>query len=455
MSNQSFSISVPNTGATIQGGAGPVSGLSLTTNANVFAHAGVEAIVESKADMRAATDGALGAAAAGGILIGTPATIQHSAGGGIQLYAGAGISPSTGSPSGPGAGFAASEAPQTGAGATADSLNAFNDTVKGVSDVAGAVLSYRSATDAIGRATAVFSGAKGAWDATKAATGYKSDAGDAMFMAGGLLSGVMTPANALANGDNVGATTGAIGWGVGLVTLVRGEQIKSNTSSAAASYGQALAAAQAAAAAKKEDGAPGSSIVPPADGPRIHEVAPANIDRECGADMTAKVGGNKDTKVDGNISTKSGGSITVKAFSAISTSSLTFSAHANVSASMKGLASAKVESLGSASLSGTAKVSVSSNGSGSVKAPKLTIEGTGTLTVKSAKIAIGAGPMTVDCETTINKKTTIKGMTFLKDKLEVTKKAELKDALKVGKKIQAGGDITTQGQFKNRSFKSG
>lgn len=455
MGDQCFSIQVPNTNVTIQGGAGAVAGVSITTDENEFFHAGVEMILESASDMRCASTGAFGAAATGGILIGTPATIQHSAGGGIQIYAGAGITPSIGSANGPGAGFGASAPAQVNAGARADSLNAFNDFVKAGSDVAGAVMSYQGATDAIGKASAVFSGAKGAWDATKAATGTKNDTVDTIFAAGGMGFGAVNAANALGNGDNVGAATGAIGWVAGLATFVAGEEQKSNAAKAKAAYGEALSKAEAARAARSELGGKGGSLGPPADGPRIHEVAPANIDRECGADMTAKVGGDKTATVDGSITYKSGNSISMKAFSAISTSSLTFSAHANVSASMKGLATAKVESFGSASLDGKAKFSVSSKGAGSISAPKIDIK-TSKLTVTSSqtkigpgKVDIGPGPVTIDSVTTINKKTEIKGI------LQVAKKTEIKGALHVNNRILAKGEIKGNSTLKNSYFKAG
>lgn len=396
--SQCFSITVPNTNVTIQGGTGPVDGISLTTDGSVFGHAGVEVVLESVADMRHATTGALGAAATGGILIGTPATIQHSAGGGIQIYAGAGITPSLGSASGPGAGFEASKAPDTGAGKVADRLNAFNDAVKGASDVYSGVTGYTEAKDTVGKASAAFGAAKGAWDATKGALGAADlkpekdstlesvmKGTDEVFKYAGVGMSGAGVINTFKKGDSVGGKAGAAGFVGTMAGLVRSEMVKANQEEVKANYGAQLKAAQEAAAAKMVCGVPGATVVPPADGARIHEVAPANIDRECGGDMTAKVGGDKTTTVDGSINYKSGNSVSVKAFAGISTSSMTFSAHANISAAMKGLATAKVESLGSASLSGKAKFTVDTKGSG-------TVDAKGKLTIKSGgKLDMSAG----------------------------------------------------------------
>lgn len=452
---QGFSLIVPNTNSTITAGAGAAEGICLTSDANHFLHAGAEIIVESVSDMRFATTGAFGAAATAGVLIGTPATIQASAGGGVQIYAGAGITPSIGSPNGPGAGFGASGAPKTGAGERAKAMNRFNDAVKGASDVAGAVMSFQGATDAIGQAGAVLSGAKGAWDATKAVTGASSSEADMIFGVAGIGMGAVGAGNSLLSGDNVGATTGAIGFVTGLATLAAGEQQKSNAAGVQAAYGEALAEAEAARAARTDAGGAGGSLGPPADGPRIHEVAPANIDRECGGDMTALVGGDKKSTVDGSVSYVAGNSISMKAFSAVSTSSLTFSAHANVSASMKGLATAKVESFGAATLDGKAKFTVSSKGSGTVSAPKLAIKGTGTLTLTSPSATIDGGNLTIDSLTTVKKQVIMQKNVRIGMKLQVGEGAEIKKKLDVDGPIKASGKIHARQEFKNPYFKAG
>lgn len=451
MGGQCFSIAVPNTDVTIQGGSGAVEGISLTTGQNVFTFSGVDTFFESGSDMKLASTGLLGAAGSTGVVVGTPATIQASAGGAVQLYAGAGITPDIGGPGGPGEAFGPSEPAEVTAGETADALTRFNDGLKAVGDLAGATLDMHSGLQAGGGegalnvAKGAFGYLKGAWDLGNAAapTGEAgAPIGTGMTVgesALGTAEGIMN----IASGDVAGGVANLAGAASKLAGLGGGGSPMS---------GDALAEAKAAQQAIADNAAQGGHMAGAVDGPRIHEVAPANIDRECGANMTAKVAGDKTTDVDGKIEYKSGASISMKAFSKVETSSLNFEAYANVGATMKGLASAKVESLGQAVMEGKAKFKVATMAGGTIEASKLKIEGKATTTIESPVIDIGSGKLTIDSETTIKKKTTIKGVTAIKNKLTVHKKTEIKNKLKVAKKIQAGGNITTQKKFKNRNF---
>lgn len=385
MGDQCFSLTVPNTNATICAGAGAVDGFTLTTDANAFHHAAVNSITEAGADARVVAGAVFGAVAGTGVLIGTPCTIQISAGGGIQVYAGAGISPSLGGPTGPGDAFGPSSPADFKAGEKAESLNKLNDGIKGVSDVVGGIVDWKTADGSkFKQAKAAFDMAKGGWDTGKAA-GMESGTADGVGTGVGMVFSYGGAVAAGMSGDITGLVTGAadfVGKGAGLVagaSPVKGGAGLGNTTAATGPTSVA--------------GAAGGALGAPGDGPRIHEVAPANIDRKCGANMTAKVAGEKTTAVDGKIEYTSGASIGMKAFSKVETQSLFFEAHANVAAVMKGLAVAKVESLGIVAIDGKAKFKVETLGSGTIDAKgKLDIVTAGKLSMTvGAILAMKAG----------------------------------------------------------------
>lgn len=367
MGDQCFSIMVPNSNVTLSAGAGAVDGLTFTTEANAFHHSAVNSITEAGADARIVAGAVFGAVAGDGVLIGTPCTIQASAGGGVQIYAGAGISPSLGSPSGPGDAFGPSSPAEFEAGAKAEYANRFNDGLNSIVSIADA---QRSLRDAKGfkRAKAYLDMARGGWDAAKAAGASNSavDGAGQVLDAQATLIGAVTEDDPLEAGlafmDYLGKSGGLLGEFLG----VEG--------------GAGLGNATAPTRPTCTDGAAGGTLGAPGDGPRIHQVAPGNIDRKCGAHMTAAVAGNKTTQVDGKIEYQSGSKIEMKAFSKVATQSLFFEAHANVSSKMVGFAQAKVESLGKAVLEGKAKFEVSTSGKGKVEAKgKLDISTDGVL----------------------------------------------------------------------------
>lgn len=444
--DQCFSLTVPNANCTISAGAGAVDGFTMTTDANAFHHAAVNSIIEAGADARVVAGAVFGAVAGDGILIGTPCTIQASAGGGVQIYAGAGISPSLGGPTGPGDAFGPSEPAAFEAGAKADSLNALNDGIKGVSDVVGAGMDMAGASNNFERVKAGYELAKGGWDTAKA-LGASSGGADNTFKGGDL---VMSYAGAVAagmSGDITGLVTGAADF------IGKGASAAAGASPARGGAG--LGNTTAATGPSCVDGAAGGALGAPGDGPRIHEVAPANIDRKCGADMTALVAGNKETKVDGKIEYTSGASISMKAFTKVETQSLFFEAHANVTAAMKGLAQAKVESMGKALLDGKASVTVSSMAKAKIEAPKVTIAAKASLDVSSARITIGEGQLTVNSPTTITKVVNMQKLVKVGGNFYLEKNANIKGKVDVKETVKANGEIKGNAAIKNPYFKAG
>lgn len=385
--DQKLEICCPNTNSNLQMGKGAVDGISLTSDGKHFFQAGSELIVEAKADMRLVSDAGLGIVGTAGVLIGTPATIQHSAGGGVQIYAGAAVKAATGAGGKPGDPFKASTAPEVDAGKAADSACNWQDGIKGAGDMLAAGIDGRDAWKdgkKYDAAKQAFSGAKGGWDVLKAG-GVESAGVDKAFGGVGLGLGGVDALKAAESGDMLGFGTTAVStlWGAGSMSSAAAQKEKQDKLKA--SFDEAAGEAKAAQEANKTAGAPGGTLGMPGDGPRIHEVAPANIDRECGANMTAKVGGNKTSSVDGKIEYKAGSAIEMKAGSKIETTSMNFEAHANVSATVRGLAAAKLEALGSVTVEGKAKFKVSTMGSG-------TVDATGALTMKAGgKATLKAG----------------------------------------------------------------
>lgn len=437
MGGQCFEITVPNTNVTLSAGAGAVDGITFTTDANAFHHAAINSITEAGADARIVAGAVFGAVAESGVLIGTPCTIQASAGGGVQIYAGAGISPSLGGPSGPGDAFGPSSPASFAAGDRAESLNSFNDGMKGVGSMLDAGLSLKNPEGRLQQAKAAYDLAKGGWDTAKA-TGAENSTLDTVGQVGDLVFA----------GINVGKADNNVEYAleaVNYVATLAGAANSLEPNRGGAGLGNETAPTAAGTAA----GAAGGTLGAPGDGPRIHQVAPANIDRKCGADMTALVSGKKTTKVDGSIEYQSGSKIEMKAFSKIETQSLFFEAHANVIATMRGLAQAKVESLGKAVLDGKASVTVSSLGKGKVEAKgKLDIATNGVLDMgaKGVMKIHSGGAMTLSApEVDVNGKTGITATApkiELKGKTKITKDTEIVGNLKAKAKGTFTGKIT-------------
>lgn len=447
---QCFQLSVPNTNVTLTAGAGAVDGITITTDKDEFFQALGEVIVESKGDMRLVSTGVLAAAASNGIFIGTPGTIQAAAGGGVQIYAGATVSVAIGAPGAPGDPFKAPKPAKVNAGAQADRLNRFNDGVKGVGDVVGGALDWKSAENKYEKAKAAFDMAKGTWDVAKSGNAHVDEKGETKGWAkvvdgtvkvgelgfGFLDSGLPDDAT-----TRVAAAAGVLGK-IGGMMEAGGKPMS----------GDAIKAAEAAQAAIANAGTAGGGIAGPSDGPRIHEVAPANIDRECGANMTAKVAGDKTTAVDGKIEYTSGASITMKAFTKVETQSLFFEAHANIKAVMKGLASATVESLGSAKLEGKAKATVASMVKAKVEAPKVEIAAKAALDVTSPAITIGSGNLTINSVTKITKQVTVGAKVKVDKDIKCDGKTEVKGDVKSKGTVQAKKDVKASGKIKNGSL---
>lgn len=438
MSNeQCFSLCVPNQSAYIHVGSGPVPGFSFTTAGNAFHHANVNAIHEAKTgDARLMATGVLANMAKAGILVGTPCTIQAAAGGGVQIYAGATVEFDLGTPTGPGAPFGPSKPADFSAGDRAESLNRINDGIKGAGDIIGGGLDMAS-DDWADRVKGALGVVKGTWDVLNAATdeermGTESAAIDGVTGAINLVTGVMS-------GDMEGALQA-----VSLGAKYLGKGFEGSAGNAGAGIGNATAPTEPSTSS----GAAGGSLGAPGDGPRIHEVAPANIDRKCGADMTAKVAGKKTATVDGNIEYKSGASIKMNAFNKVETQSLFFSAHANVKATMTGLAIAKVESLGSATLEGKARFKVATMAIGKIEASQLSIAAKAQAIFKSPTINVEGNYLKIKNQTQIYNRLFVQKVTELGDDFVLDGEAELKKSAKIKQAIKAGGELVVKGAGK-------
>jgi hypothetical protein len=448
--DQSFCLTVPNANCTISAGAGAVDGFTMTTDANAFQHAAINSIIEAGADARVVAGAVFGAVAGTGVLIGTPCTIQASAGGGIQIYAGAGISPDLGGPTGPGEAFGPSEPAAFEAGERAESLNKLNDGIKAVSDVVGAGMDAAEAETAFEAFKAGYDMAKGGWEAAQALGAPEVSFGESDLAMSGV--GMFVAAAGGDTTDFVTAAADFVGKGMGAAS-------KANPARGGAGLGNTTAATGPTSVA----GAAGGALGAPGDGPRIHEVAPANIDRKCGADMTALVAGKKETKVDGKIEYTSGASITMKAFTKVETQSLFFEAHANVTAVMKGLAQAKVESMGKVLVEGKAKFKVATMGSGTIDATgkldvktkgKMTLDAGGVLAMKAggaatlhaanvgvvgkSKVALKAPNIELNGATKISKTLEVQGTTKLKKPVLICSHTKIQKTLKVGDSCKFG-----------------
>jgi hypothetical protein len=444
---QCFSLSVPNTNVSINAGAGPVDGMSFTTDANSFHHANVNAIHEADADLRAVCGKVLGAIGNTGVILGSPCTIQVTAGGAIQVYAGAGLTADIGDASGPGDAFGPSSPASFSAGERAASMNRINDFIGAAGSVAGGVFDMMGATNNLERAAAALAIAKGGWDATKAATGYTPPK-DGGVATGESAAGYTEAALGVAVGIGQGDYPGIIS------SLAKG--IAKKAEGSAANAGAPTGNPTPATGPTCVDGAAGGALGAPGDSSaRIHEVAPANIDRKCGKDMTAEVAGNKKTTVDGKIDYMSGASITIKAFNKISTQSLFFDATGLVAAKMTGYAKASVESFGKATLSGKYKVEVKSMVSGKVEAKKLEIKGKATMDITSPKITMGGGTVTVTAPSTFEKNVVMKNWARVSKRLQVGDGAEIKTKLDVDGPIKSTGKIHARQELKNPYFKAG
>ncbi len=456
---QHFAIHVPQDNAKIWGGAGDVSGIGMTTDSTVFTQSGADTAFEARSDMKLACLGLLAAGGTTGVVVASPATIQATAGAAVQIYAGAGQTPPVGAPGAPGGSFGPSAPAEVHAGERAEALNRINDGIKAAGDLADIALGVGELGEgndlqqmAGGLATSlgVITGAvelgqaiAGPSEGGEGHGGGEGGGGGESAMKGiGIATTGLKAVAAFANKDWVGGTASALGAAASAAGFAGG---------GAPMSGAAIADAKAAQAAAMATANKAGMMSGAVDGPRIHMVAPANIDRECGADMTAKVAGKKETKVDGKIEYTSGASVGIKAFTKIETSSLVFEASANVSATMKGLASAKVESLGQAVLEGKAKFKVETMASGTVAASKLTIEGKATTKIESPKITIGNGTLEIESTTKVTKDTTLEqklevgGESTFKSKAVFEKIVQMKSHLYVSKNTTINEKLKVNG----------
>ncbi len=111
--------------------------------------------------------------------------------------------------------------------------------------------------------------------------------------------------------------------------------------------------------------------------------------------------------------------------------------------------------MGKALLEGKATFKVATMGKGKIEASALTIEGKATLKVESPKIDIGAGTLTIDSMTTIQKHVVMKKNVRIGERLQVGNGAEIKTKLDVNGPIKATGEISGNQTLKNPYFKAG
>jgi len=173
------------------------------------------------------------------------------------------------------------------------------------------------------------------------------------------------------------------------------------------------------------------------------EVAPSDIERKTGANMTAKVAGDHKNSVDGSVEYLAGSKITLKAASKVETSSTFFDAYAHAKATMKGLGMAKVESLGFAVLDGKARFKVNCGGLGKIKAGTLNVEAKGMMDAKAgAKMTLKAALVWIDGPTHITEDVQIDG------NVEIVKNLHIKNQLEVDAEIKSGGNVFADSDLK-------
>lgn len=347
-------------------GDGPACGVSMTTGSgSLFTYSNVDTNVDADASLwlQSSADG--GFVCDAGVTIGTPAGIKTSAGGKVDIWAGAAVSPNVGGPNGPAGPPAAPTPPCGGTEAAVNRANALNSAVKGASDLYSGVRGAMSGdASTLERVADGWDAAKGAWDLAKSG----QDAG--LYDMEGALGkrtidgvegamGVVDQVLAVAKGD-VPNVVGGLQSGSKLLDAIAGEQGADGSGGGAAG------------------GAGGHS-----GGASIEARAPAGIKKLTDNNMEAFVGKK--------IEYKAGTNIVMNAANKVETCSMVFEAHANIAATMKGLARAKVESLGKAVIDGKAKFSVSTAGTGKIETGStLDVQSKGPMNLK------GTGGVNID-----------------------------------------------------------
>lgn len=417
-----WNMSVPTGGSSINLGGSPLStGVTLTAaSGSVLSYSSGNTDVNADGHVWIQSSADAGICAAAGVKLGTPAGVLATAGGNVDLWAGAGMGPSV---PGPGAAAAAPTAPQPpceGAKKSADRMNALNAGIKGVADIKGALQG-----DPTEKAINAYKALKGGWDVAKAANDALDD-GDQFL-----------------NKDGAGMADGVTGVVDGLLDMGSGEVPDVvgmlQAGKKAIDAGGKLAEGDAGEGGEDGEGsAAGGGKGGHGGGAKVTIHAPSGIEKATDADMLAWAAGK--------IEYKAGSKITLNAGSKVETCSMVFEAHANVAATVRGLARAALESAARATVAApltevkscttnilaTARLGVTTP-SATFKAPKFHIYGGDTQifgkTKISGKTTVEGGPLSVIGDGKVTGNFETDGNVVVGNQLEVKAQARFNDQI--------------------------
>jgi len=429
-----WNMSVPTGGSSLNLGGSPLStGVTLTAaEGSVLTYSSGNTDVNADGHVWIQSSADAGICAASGVKLGTPAGVLATAGGNVDLWAGAGMGPSI---PGPGCAAAAPAPPQPpceGAKKSADRANALNAGIKGVADIKSAATN--GATDTIGKLENAYGVLKGGWDVAKAANDALDNGdqfmgdGKPMSKQGGDVTdgvfGVVDNLMAAKNGD-VPDVVGM--WQSGKKAIDAGFDLAEGDAGAGGKDG----AGTAAGGGKGGHGG-GAKIT-------IH--APSGIEKATDADMLAWAAGK--------IEYKAGSKITMNAGSKVETCSMVFEAHANVAATVRGLARVGIESAGYIAMNAP-RLAIKTGDCDTLVAGVLDLTA-GTTNIRSGDIDVDAASLTVKAVTTIQGKTTVKGPFALEGSGTVTGNFDVDENVSVGNQLE----VTGEARFNKQIFSNG
>ncbi len=398
-------------------GDGPAGGVSMTTSGDVFTFSNGKTNVDANASLWLQSNAAGGIVCSSGVTIGSPAGVLASAGGNVDIFAGCAVSPSVGSPNGPGGEPTQADIPCGSTEENVNRANALNSGIKGVSDVAAGIQGLGSADGALETASAAWDVAKGSWDMVKAG----EDAGayqmnkrvkDGIDGGVGVIDTVMSAA-----GGNLPNLVGGLQAGDKLLNAIAGEQ----------------GADGAGGGGGGEGGGHGG-------GGMIEARAPAGIKKLTDKDMEAFVAGK--------IEYKAGTNIGLNATNKVETVSMMFEAHANIQAAMKGLARAKVESFGSVVVDGKAKFTVETKGVGKIETgAALTIESGALMKIESKAVLEVHATGALDAKSNASMKLEAPTVKIDSPTTTITGDVKIEKTLEIAQLVTAKANVSIEGQL--------
>lgn len=406
-----WNMSVPTAGSSLNLGASPgSSGVTLTAaDGAVLSYSSGNTDLNADGHIWLQSSADAGICSASGVKIGTPAGVLATAGGNVDLWAGAGMGPSV-----PGPGAAAQvptppSPPCEGAKTAADRINALNAGVKGIADIKGALSGDG------GKAKKAYEVLKGGWDIAKA----MNDCAEGSDK-------VIDP-----NAQN--ATDGIIGVVDGVVGLATGKPVDPiglyQAATKAIDGGSKLATGDAGAGGKDGEGSSaGGGGGGHGGGGKCTIHAPAGIEKATDANMEAWAAGK--------IEYKAGSKIALNAGSKVETCSMQFEAHANVKATVRGCAQVTIESGGLVEiLSSTLDVKA---GAANVDA--------GRLSVKTGRAQITSGNLKVISPIQVLGKVAIDGKTDIRGDFSVLGNGNVSGNFDIGKNVEIGCQLHVKAQ---------